>query len=385
MNRILVVAPIYDMHTYRFISNLKHQYKELNIDVLGYEKRNENIACSEYCNKIFFPINSPFFNRTKNIKYISLIAESIDFRRTLASIYKKEGKYDAVILLWILPCNFLSARIYKKLSKKLILVPLGSDVLRTTNTVRHMLRHLYNQANYVILSPINFKNIAQKIFKINEEKIIPLDFGSTVIDKLQYSEITKYEAKKRLGLENNFIITIGYSANKAHNHLAVIKQIEKISTKLPENTVLLFPMTYPSGEEFSKYIIELKSYLNRAGLQYMFFTEYLDDEQIVLLRKSADIFIHAQTTDAGCATLQEYLLAGATIINADWLYYKELQQFGPAYYTFSDLNSLSDVLLQAIENPKKYLLSSQLKNTILEKGWIFQTKRWVSFLKSIQV
>ena len=373
------------MHTYRFISNLKHQYKELNIDVLGYEKRNENIACSEYCNKIFFPINSPFFNRTKNIKYISLIAESIDFRRTLASIYKKEGKYDAVILLWILPCNFLSARIYKKLSKKLILVPLGSDVLRTTNTVRHMLRHLYNQANYVILSPINFKNIAQKIFKINEEKIIPLDFGSTIIDKLQYSEITKYEAKKRLGLENNFIITIGYNANKLHNHLAVIKQIEKISTKLPENTVLLFPMTYPSGEEFSKYIIELKSYLNRAGLQYMFFTEYLDDEQIVLLRKSADIFIHAQTTDAGCATLQEYLLAGATIINADWLYYKELQQFGPAYYTFSDLNSLSDVLLQAIENPKKYLLSSQLKNTILEKGWIFQTKRWVSFLKSIQV
>lgn len=383
MKKILIIAPAYDMHTYRFISNLKKEDDFLKIDVLSYQEETVSPDCSKYCENIFFPINKAFPYKIGKIRYLSIIEKSLNLRRSLLEIYKNKGEYDAIIILWVYVFNFLSIDVLKKISKNIVLVPLGSDILRVSSHVLFLLKPLYKLANYIVLSPIDFKNHVQKYFKIPEHKIISLDFGSTIIDMLNSNEISVTDAKRELCLDNKFVITIGYNAKIEQNHIEVIKQIEKVSDNIPQNSILLFPMTYPSGAEAQKYIADVKSYLDRTNFKYIIFSDYIDDKAIVKLRKASDIFIHAQTTDAGCATLQEYLIAGSTVVNANWLQYSELEKYGAPYFSFSSLNNLGNVLLDAINNPNKYKVSDKLKEKIIEKGWKFQIRQWIAFLNNI--
>ena len=378
MRRILIVGEVYDKHAYRFISKLKENNSTLEIDVFSYTKMCEPPECAEFCDNVFYPVEVlPVLYK---LRYVGPLLRAWNFRRSL-----QLGKeYDAIIVLWVYTQNLFAYNAYKKLAKNLILVPLGSDVLRIGRFTRLFLRPIYQNADYVVLSPIDFKLKVQKYFGVEESHIVMLDFGSSLIDLLTHNSITKEEAKKQLDISDKFVLTIGYNASIAQNHLSVIQQIDSVRDKLPSNILLLLPMTYPSTMAAREYVRNVREYVQMRGYSYMVIEEYLDEKKLLYIRKSSDIFIHAQLTDAGCASIQEYILSGSIVLNAGWLRYSELESYGIPYFIFNTINDLGLCLLEAVKKRGDFKYSPSLLKKISQKGWNYQIKLWLSFLDSIK-
>ena len=378
MRKILIVGGVYDKHAYRFISHLKKEDNSLNIDILSYEQKEEQPDCITYCNDAFHLQES--MRKFYKIKYLGLITRAIDFKRTLENLASQHKKYDAILILWINPQNIFAINSYKKLSNNIILVPLGSDVLRISKLTRFILRPFYQKADYIALPSAGFQQTVKQLFHIKDTQIVTLDFGSDQIDTILNSKISRLEAKQELGIAEKYVITIGYNAVKAQNHLLILKQLARVREQLPENLFLILPMTYPKSPELEEYIKYVKTYLNNTGFKYRIFEDYLDEEQLILLRKCSDIFIHAQTTDANCATIFEYLLSDCTILNGGWLHYPELEKDNMPYYTFNSIKDLGSCLIEAIKNPEQHKPSLRLISDMAQKGWNYQIRLWIAFL-----
>lgn len=382
MKKILIVGSVYDKHAYRFISHLKKEDNSLKIDILSYEKKEEQPECIEFCEKVYQPQEAR--QKLYKIKYLGQIIKAIDFKHDLKSLALQKKNYDAVFVLWVFKQNIFAANIYKKLSKNIILVPLGSDVLRISKLVRLSLIPFYQKANYIVLPKTGFKQVVQKYFKIKESQIVNLGFGSDMIDAIEESNLSKEDAKKELKIIGKFVITIGYNAVEAQNHLKVIKEIDKIRTKLPQNLLLLFPMSYPSTPTNVAYRTQIKEYLRSRKYDFIMLENYLSEEDLLLYRKCTDIFIHAQRTDASCSSIQEYLLANCTVLNAAWLQYPQLEKYEKPYFTFNHLEDIGECLIKAITIHDTPHVNQLLKEEIYKRGWKSEIKLWVSFINSIK-
>lgn len=382
MKRILIVGGVYDKHTYRFISHLKKEDNSLKIDILSYEKKEGQPECIDFCEKVYQPQES--MQKLYKVKYLGQIIRAIDFKHNLKILVSQNKKYDAILILWVFPQNMLAIDSYKKLSNNIILVPLGSDVLRISKLARFALKSFYQNADYIALPPAGFQQTVKQLFHITDSKIVILDFGSDQIDTILNSEISRLEAKQKLGIAKKYVITIGYNAVKAQNHLMILDQLVQVKEQLPENLFLILPMTYPKSPEIEEYIKSVKIYLNNLNFKYRIFEDYLDEQQLILLRKCSDIFIHAQTTDANCATIFEYLLSDCTILNGSWLHYPELEKDNMPYFTFNSIKDLGSCLIEAIKNPEQHKPSYRLINDMAKKGWNYQIKLWIEFLNSLQ-
>lgn len=382
MKRILIVGGVYDKHAYRFISHLKKEDNSLKIDILSYEKKEGQPECIDFCEKVYQPQES--MQKLYKVKYLGQIIRAIDFKHNLKILVSQNKKYDAILILWVFPQNMLAIDSYKKLSNNIILVPLGSDVLRISKLARFALKSFYQNADYIALPPAGFQQTVKQLFHITDSKIVILDFGSDQIDTILNSEISRLEAKQKLGIAKKYVITIGYNAVKAQNHLMILDQLAQVKEQLPENLFLILPMTYPKSPEIEEYIKSVKIYLNNLNFKYRIFEDYLDEQQLILLRKCSDIFIHAQTTDANCATIFEYLLSDCTILNGSWLHYPELEKDNMPYFTFNSIKDLGSCLIEAIKNPEQHKPSYRLINDMAQKGWNYQIKLWIEFLNSLQ-
>lgn len=382
MKKILIAGDVYDKHAYRFIAHLKKEDSSLNFDILSYGRRNNQPDCSVYCNEAFHPQES--MRKLYKIKYLGQIIRAINFKHTLENLASQNKKYDAILVLWVYPQNIFAINSYKKLSNNIILVPLGSDVLRISKLARFALKPFYQKADYIVLPPAGFQQTVKQLFHIKDYKIITLDFGSDQIDTILNSKISRLEAKQELGIAEKYVITIGYNAAKAQNHLMILEQLVQVKKQLPDNLFLILPMTYPKSPVLEEYIKHVKTYLNNTGFKYRIFEDYLDEEQLILLRKCSDIFIHAQTTDANCATIFEYLLSDCTILNGGWLHYPELEKDNMPYFTFNSIKDLSSCLIDAIKTPEQHKPSSRLIGEMAQKGWNHQIKLWIAFFKSLQ-
>lgn len=382
MKKILIIGWAHDKHIYRFISHLKKEDNSLIIDVLSYSNENRKLECAAFCEKIYFPQES--MQWLSSIKYIGQILKAIKFKHCLKKLISQQQHYDAIFVLWILPQNIFAASSFKKLSKNIILVPLGSDVLRISKLAKFALKGLYQKADYIILPQTGFRKIVQQDFKVKEPKIVNLGFGSNMIDTIKESTLTKEDAKRELNITDKFVITIGYNASEAQNHLAVIHEINTIRQELPHNLLLVLPMSYPTTQAHITYKKEIRRYLQSQKYDFIILENYLNDEDLLLYRKCSDIFIHAQRTDASCSSIQEYLLANCTVLNADWLQYPQLEKYGKPYFTFSSINEIGKCILEAIKTPQKFYPNQKLIREMYNRGWKHEIKQWISFINSIK-
>ena len=115
----------------------------------------------------------------------------------------------------------------------------------------------------------------------------------------------------------------------------------------------------------------------------MFFTDYLDNKKMFMLRQATDMYIHMPVSDASSATLQEYLLLGKKVIDASWLYYDELEKDGnKPYFVTEGFESLPDTILKAY-NSDDAIVSDGLKNQIKTKGWNYRIRLWNDFFNKL--
>ena len=137
-------------------------------------------------------------------------------------------------------------------------------------------------------------------------------------------------------------------------------------------------MTYGKDE---KYMAEVEKTVKGRGLAYRILRDYLPNEELLYVRKCADMFVHAQDTDANSGSLAEYFLCGAKVVNAAWLSYPNREKYGKPYYVFDSFDALGEVMVRAY-NDTRVLIDGRLLEDIRQDGWSRVGKQWVDFYNS---
>lgn len=370
--KILVLGDIYDNHIVRYLYNLKQENPKADIDVFAYRQGGGiDPRLTDVVNQIYWHIP------TKNIiKYYNSYALAKRYKSELRSI-SKENHYDIVNIHYTPILFGLIMSIFHHLGDTILVTPWGSDFYMVGKIGRLLLKPVFKKADYICSAGNRFAKDLIKYYHIPDSKLICLDIGSETIDYISDNKgsFSVEQARKELGLDGDYFITCGYNAHKEQQHLSLIEAISEIRKNLPEKLTLLFPVTYPQNKE---YIDIIKQEAAAKSLRAVFFETYLDVKTLFLLRLSTDMFVHVQTTDANSASVQEYLLLQKNVVNGSWLRYEELEKYGIPYYLADNLESLSQIILDAYKKGPINVAEATVQY-IESYGWKQWIKKWNIF------
>lgn len=299
--------------------------------------------------------------------------------------FSKNRKYDIVNVHF--PNKYMSY-VYKylrKMTNNIVISPWGSDILRRDKNYLQHLAFLYENADYISTeknSPLGKKII--EVFNIDPQKIVCSSFGTDVVDFAikNGDPITQEDAKQRFGLNGRYVITCGYNQRRQQRHKEIIEAISQVRSQLPENLTLIFPMSY--GKTTNDIDAdECKLICKGYGLDALFITDFLTVEDLYKLRKSTDIFVHVQTTDASSGSVKEYILCDKKIVHGSWIKYEEMEAFQPLFYfPVERLEDLGEVIVKAY-NSDKIKIAQGVMDIVISCGWDNRITKLNDFFMSI--
>ena len=379
MSKILIVGNLADE---KWLGNLIKRVKLADPTIVidcFWSNLTEEKPCesSKYCSLVQRTTRHyPFFlYKIPRLRiYIKEKDVTLSFKEFIADRIKDNTQYDVVNFHYLGNETLRCWNQVNTITKTTLLMPWGSDVLRRNKHYTEKMKEYVSHYAHICTSdnPRFKKELIEKL-SVREDQFVELDFGSVSIDRLMENEnISRTEAKEALGLKDKFIITIGYNAHEEQQHLEVIEAIASIKDKLPQNTLLVFPMTYGGKRQ----VVRVEKKVQQLGLYYKIYDQYLSYRDIVLLRKCSDMFIHAQTTDSNSASLAEYLFCRCTVVNAGWLKYEHLEQFGVPYYTFNKFSELPQVLETAVSNGS--LVNDIIVEFLKQYSWQYKIHKWLA-------
>ena len=372
---ILILGNFVSVYIVQFVKNLKKVNPTAHIFFWGYTQDMDTLGedyLSCYDEYYLFDINH---------KAGSSVFEKVTAAIQLNHHFKKfasDRHFDYISIQYVRPEFFFVLHDLKKHSSKLVLTPWGSDVYRINKHFKKLAQKIYDAADYVTGPDDRFTRDFIRIFNIPQQKIVHVDLG---VDPIEYiighkDQIDANEAKLQLGIKDKYAITCGYNASEGHRHIDIIETVNKIRKELPQNLVLLFPLTYPVNPD---YIKEIKQKVDEYGLKALYFEKYLDVPHLFLLRQATDLFIHIQPTDASSGTLYEYILCEKKILNGGWLQYPEIEQYGAKpYYLVDDLDALGEAIVNAV-NSEPIHIDKHVLRDLAKKQWKVVIKDWDKF------
>ena len=319
------------------------------------------------------------YNIPKVRGYFNQLDLCISLRDFIGVCQNENIYYDVCQIHFLNPIYAKIADRLKKISRKVVITPWGSDVLRAKKYQLRGLRKLVQKSNWVTCTQgSRFEKDIVTLLDIPKEKLYNLPIGIASIDEiLSRPFITDEQAKRVWGFEGKYVIVIGYKGSPAHNHIKVIKSLVFMKKQLPTNTILVCPMTYGGNPVYRK---KIKRLLWNSQFENQILENYLTAEELVCLRKATDLFIHAQNTDANSGTIAEYLLCRKKIVNPTWITYPHYETYGSPFYSFSNFEELPQAIMKAI-NDTSNKVSPLLTGNISESGWSKLACKWVELYK----
>lgn len=376
--KILLLGSVQDAHLNRFINNLKLADKtdSISIDVFDIWGVNENN--NRYINNLY-SVRFHFKSFLYNIPVLSSLCHIIDYR---ISFRKVSNQYDIVNIHYVTALSYYILDMIKCRTAKIVVTPWGSDIYRIKESDKGKVRKVLKNGYAITYPHDRMKYDIQKIFSLGSAVFVQMYFGSETIDSLLHMPYNQTEAKEKLGFAKKYIIVCGYNRVPEQNHENIITALVGVKKRLPNNTMLVFPFNY--GICPNNYKIYLTSKLMESGFEYRFFDNYLTNEENALLRISADMFIHIQTTDANSATIQEFLLTDTVVFNGAWLKYPLLEQHNQMPYIRVDsINDLSSKIVQYFNGNILVSVSNECKEIINSNSWSNRGKEWFNYFKKI--
>lgn len=378
---LLIALDCHYSHIERFVRNLKTENS--GISIILYTQNNETDIPDGVKDNV-----SEIIRRIRPKKhYPNIIYAIVNIYMFISQFAKMSNHrhFDIVNIHFAQYYCVLIARYLKRMSKNIVITPWGSDVYRISKSKLNILKHLYGKANYVICSRFgNLYDDISELMNIPSNRIVDISFGSDSIDYISshIKAMTSEEAKKALNFGGKYAITCGYNAFPAQRHKEMISAIAQVRNQLPENLVLLFPVTYGFPDR-KIYIDELKDCCKQNGLQAIFYEQFLDLSELFVLRQSTDMFIHIQTTDLMNSSIREYILLGKKVLHGTWITYPDFESCTKKpFFAVNDLSELSSVIAESYKS-EPIVQSEMLLKDIRSCGWIPQRKKWNEFFESI--
>ena len=378
---LIIGISCHPTHIVRFIRNLKTVNPSVRISLLT--NREPGVFPEETHNSL-----EKFTSRLKSVPLINHLINRFSSMLQIRALARNRH-YDIVNIHY--PKFFMSylMRYMHRMSTSVVITPWGSDVLRLEGKLkRKQLTRVFHKADYITVGTQG--DIGETLInemRVDKGKFHSLTWGSETIDYINahLGEISTDDAKKKLGIENRYVITCGYNAFEEQRHGLIIDAIMKIRSQLPTELVLLFPVTYGStfGTSKKEYVESLKSRCLDLGLNAVFYEDYLSVADLFYLRQGTDMFIHIQTTDGGNSSLQEYVLCGKKVVHGSWIHYDYLEKYKPLfYYPVMDLSQLHEAILNAYRS-EPIKTPSEVLGFIRNRGWTAKMELWNNFFISI--
>lgn len=234
----------------------------------------------------------------------------------------------------------------------------GSDVLRSSKDTFLQMEYGYKYASHIKGLPNLLEPVSIAYNRIYNDKFLEVIFGNSNFTNIDFYPINEFkqEANELIGNKNNkIIVTIGYNGVSEQQHSLIIDSIKQLPLDLKDKIHIVVPMTYSANKN---YIESINSYLSSNGVSYKILTSFLSPKQLALLRQVSNIVINAQTTDAFCGALQEFLYCGNIVMIAEWLNYPLYDRNDVFYIKFSREN-LTEKLEHIIENKSIYTIRAK--------------------------
>lgn len=379
--KLLLVRDSFDKHIVRLISHLKSINQECIVDLLVCEQQGPMPEEIESAVREVYTYSRKccgLVDRIKPLRHIYLIFElRKSFKRIMAQCY-----YDVINIHYPYWEMAFSSDLVSQIAKKSLVSPWGSDVYRITSWQRRILFRLYNKADNISGIQNRFTEDVKRYFHVPQEKIVNLNIGSDTVDIIldKRDVVSDADAKAFWGISGRYAITCGYNGSAAQRHSEIIDAFYSVKAAMPENTVLVFPMTYKADEN---YINTLKNKANDYGINTLFVCRYLSLEEMFMLIQASDMFVHVQITDADSATIKEYLLCRKKVLNGSWLYYDDLMAFKPIpFFPVENMDCLGDTIKKAY-NSESILMSDQTEDLLKKFSWKYAIGDWDKFYSTI--
>jgi len=279
----------------------------------------------------------------------------VGFMMRILTLILKRQRYDIIHIHNMHLSHIIAAHLAgsKWLSTNIIGSYWGSDLFRG-GAIRHkIVKYFLGYFRYLCIATDEMREKFMSVYgDVFNHKIKRVLFATSIFDNI--SEVleahTIEDCKTYFEIDSKKIVaSVGYNAIKEQQHVEVIAQIAKIPKTVHDKIFWIFQMTYGSASE--KNISDVKEQLGQIeGVNYVVLTEFMTDEEIAKLRVATDIFVHAQTTDAFSASVQEFLYAGTTVVNPVWIEYSQLKTLGIELIEYSNFNELPTLLERLVLN-----------------------------------
>lgn len=371
--KVLVVGNIGTIFTFEFITEVLTKRADIAVDVLnmGVEssiQRERIDTLTKLGCSIFFP--HEYLNKKKHslCYYIKTVIRQ-----------RKCRQYDVVNIHYVGTAAWAIA-MFKRKKTRLITSIYGSDLFRSTRINDYQLRYVFNNSNVITVENSFVRDEIERRFgEKTANKTCFLHYGTRNADimKKMISSVSKEFCKREFGFPiQKIIIMCGYNGNPAHRHIDIIQELSNLPKCYKDKVFLLFHCSYAFDYSYEK---KINQALATSGIEGTIFTKFVSGKELAYLRKSVDIMLNMQITDALSASMLECMDAGAVVIKGDWLQYPEIDAKDGYYISLKSFEDLCETIISIIDDRKTYETLTQKNANILDLlSWSNDRDKWLS-------
>lgn len=260
--------------------------------------------------------------------------------------------YDIIHVHFLDPFYGEVAEQIRNKCKKLIITIWGSDFYRTTSEQKEQQRKLVEKADLITFdNEVTCDEFLDYYGQNLRDRTTINRFGLVVLEHMKkFRNIPKEQLKEEFGIpKNSIVVTCGYNANPAHNHIQIINSIKGVKKQLLKNLFFIFPMTYSRDEV---YISTVKEILSKSGLNYKILEDFRENDEVAKWTLISDFMIQVQTTDTLSSSMLEQMYGGSIVITGSWLPYKPIKDLGAFYCEVLSPNDVGNKMLSIVKNIK---------------------------------
>ncbi|MFA6862576.1 MAG: glycosyltransferase family 4 protein [Dysgonamonadaceae bacterium] len=247
-----------------------------------------------------------------------------------------------------------------------LIVTLHTVMQTPSHNQKEVLQTICQMANRVVVMSHKAIEMLVEIYEIPRSKIAYIEHG---VPDIQY---VQEKVKKEFKIENRKVmLTFGFVGRNKGIETA-IKALPKVVEKHPTVLYIVLGKTHPNvlkhaGEEYRLSLIQLIENLHLEK-NVILLNEFSTQKELFKYLYASDIYITPYLNEAQITsgTLSYAVGVGSAVVSTPYWHATELLSEGRGVlFDFGNINQLSDILIDLLDNPEKRL---EIRNKAREHG-----------------
>lgn len=293
-------------------------------------------------------------------------------------IYIILRKYDLIDLHAFVNSNIKLATYCRKKDIQYDITFWGSDLMRADNNKIKLMKNEFDACRCIKSSHNLYDDFISKYGKQYKSKYKIVYFGNNdydEIDALSIEESKNIAIKLYGNTSTKKIVVCGYNGSIYQNHKVMLQAFQNLNDKYAPYVHLVFPMTYGAPIE---YINEIKELLKHSGYTFTVLDKFISNKELAAIRKTADLVVNIQDTDAFSGSLQDHLYCNEVLIIGEWLKYTLLEE-NDVFYIKTSIQNLEQNIDNALNNLDNYKKECEDNHQKMKKmtSWDSVIDTWI--------